>query len=258
MAQDNLLYDWIQIFIYVAAAGLLSYALHHAGHKSASGRMQRLSWLPFLTTLVYGWLVALVHFYGWVPVPLAALLILPCVLVPPLIYRVRWPVENTPPPDIPLFALEETRRTQSEAAASRLLQQFLERYPNAQAFIYRYAVSKPNSVGGLILHSREPLRWLEPTFLEITLDCPFTIQMGKLAEGHEVFQAFVSRPRGEATVITPLPMNDWDSWVAGLRQDLWFDYIQLLDTSPVSHPRSDVLPLQFTHAPLVWQPIQLK
>ena len=179
------------------------------------------------------------------------------MLLPPLTYCVSQSLlpsrENEAPP---LFTIEETCRIKDSISLSYLIRQFLERYPKSRAYIYK--TNYPYSAGGLFLHNCDVMNTPNPTWLEITLDCPFTSKTGVLAEGREVFQAYLARHLREGSIISPLPQDNWTDWLTGLKKKEWFQRIENLDTMQPLHPNMGDLPYQFHEKYSDRQPIDLR
>jgi|GEM_PF-2511294 hypothetical protein len=243
----------VEITILTTFVGTLAFHLDQAGMKSSLSIQKSNGLLPFVSTLLFAFIVTLLHFIAWVPVEYAFLLALPCIFLPPLTYRV-WVQPQTDSP-IPLFSMEENCRILDRAAASSLIRKFLERYPDAGAYLYKSKQS--HTAGGLLLHNKERLFYPKPTFLEITLDCPFTTRPGILAEGREIFRAYLSRPAGDGSIVSFLPQKEWDDWLIGLQKKEWFERIRELDTIKPSLPDLENLPYQFYNNPIEHQSIDL-
>jgi len=242
-----------EIFLLTGLMGLVASSLNQAAFRTAPRGKTTLPWLPWVSTLAFGSLVVLLHYAAWVPVELGALLALPCVLLPPLTYRViRFP-SLSPSPSPPIF--EDKNRIQSIMNSSTAIRRFRERYPHAKAYIYQS--QSPDTTGGILLHNREPLAVPTPTHIEVTLDCPFTARMGHLAEGHEVFRAYLARRHPNGSIISFLPQENWEDWLAGLEKGEWFQRIKELDGIKPTHPHLENRPLQFIESKMDWQSIPL-
>jgi len=137
-----------------------------------------------------------------------------------------------------------------------LPKEFIERYPNAAAYVYKKKL--PHSSGGLFLHNRNRLPVAIPTDLEITLDCPFTTKIGELAFGREVFRAYLARHKKEGSVVALLPQEDWMEWLVGLEARVWMEQIDNLDLLPPNHPSLGGLPYQFSGGIGEWRAISLR
>lgn len=248
----------VEILVLTALAWALAKVLHQAGRKTSNSTLHISSYdslaLDLISAVLYGLLIATTHYIAWVPVELAAILALPCILLPPLIHRVYSKPQE---PISPLFSLEETCRAQDTAFASHMIRQFLERYPQSKTYIYRNKENPPHSAGGLILHNREALATPVPTNLEVILDCPFSPKVGVIVEGKENFQAYLSRPKGTGTVISPLPLNTWEEWLMGMSKREWFDHIEEMKFMKVTHAGNGDIPPILDGKRIVWQDIHL-
>ncbi len=247
------MFSIIEIFVFVNLAGWVAFHLDHAGSKNSFSTKFAPAWLPWLSIFLYAGIVPAVHFIAWVPVEIAAILAFPCILLPPLTYRVI----HHPDTDVrsSLFSMEDNCRIQDRAFASSLIKQFRERYPNSEAYIYKN--KQIYTSGGLLLHNKERLFFPIPTYLEVTLDCPFTTKPGILAEGREVFRAYLSRPTPRGYIVSPMPQGNWEEWLTGLQKKEWFERLRELDTLSPSYPNLKNLPYQFFSAPFEWQTIEL-
>lgn len=197
----------------------------------------------------YSVLTGLAHFWGWVPLPLAAVIASPCIFLPPFIYFIRAvPVVERP---VISLSMEENCRVKDRALNSMLIRQFCERYPDSNVYIYRTGNSY--TVGGLLFHNRERLNAIQTTWLDVTLDCPFSSSMGVLAEGREAFSAYLIRPKEAKTAVYAFPTKDWDEWRAGFTQNDWMERIRSLDALPASHPPLGGHPYQLIEKKYKWQ-----
>lgn len=205
--------------------------------------------LAISALFTYSAVTGLAHFWGWVPLPLAAMIASPCLLLPPLVYFIR-PVQAIEKPAVAL-SMEDDCRIKDRALNSALIRQFCERYPDSRVYIYR--TGNAYSVGGLLLHNRERLNVMQATWLDVTLDCPFTASMGVLAEGRESFSAFFIRPKQSRSAVYTFPTKDWDEWRAGFTQHDWMRRIQSLDDLPAAHPPLGDQPFQLIDKKYPWQ-----
>ncbi|MDP8244533.1 MAG: hypothetical protein P9L94_10670 [Candidatus Hinthialibacter antarcticus] len=232
-----------------ALAGGFIYVVYSAAARSASpGASVN---LPLATgaLLAYSAITGLAHFWGWVPLPLAAVIASPCILLPPFIYFIR-PVAAIEQPAI-VLSMEENCRVKDRALSSTLIRQFCERYPDSNVYIYRTGNSY--TVGGLLFHNRERLNVIQTTWLDVTLDCPFSSTMGVLAEGRESFSAYMIRPKESKTAVYAFPTKDWEEWRAGFTQQDWMERIQNLDALSASHPPLGGHPFQLIEKKYTWQ-----
>ncbi len=197
----------------------------------------------------YSLVTGFAHFCGWVPLPLAAIIASPCVLLPPFLYFIR-PVAAVEQPTVAL-SIEENCRVKDRALNSTLIRQFCERYPDSNVYIYR--TSNAYTVGGLMLHNREQLNVPLTTWLDVTLDCPFSSTMGVLAEGREAFRAYLIRPKNSKTAVYSFSTTDWDEWLAGFTQHDWMEKIKQLDTLPANRPPLGGHPFQLVEKNYQWQ-----
>lgn len=236
-----------------AVVGFASFHLDLAGIRAASPRQRARPWMPICSTVLFAAIVFFARFLGGVPIEIGALLAIPCVLLPPLTYRVTH--FHSVPQSAPLFSMEETCLVLDSAKASVLIRQFLERYPNTRAFLYRNP--KSHSAGGLFLHNRERLSVPLPTYLEVTLNCPFTMRWGVFAEGRETFRAYLNRSKPNGCVIQYLPAQTWDDWLSGLTQREWFERINDLEQAPATHAPTRDLPCQFLETDWSWEILSL-
>ena len=243
--------DGILLAVLILLAGVASHGLNSVAARTARQK-SHVSWLPMVSTAAFAICVLLLHFIAWVPPEMAALLVSPVLLLPPLIYRV---IHIAPPPEKSIFSFEETCLVQDVIFTSELMRQFRKRYPRSKVYLYRTHL--PYKAGGVLLHSKERMPIPEPTHIEVTLDCPFTRKVGVLAEGKEIFSAYLSRRLPSGCVVSPLPHNNWDDWLEGLLKSEWLERIDSLDEAKPPHPDLKNLPYQLVEKPLDWQPIQL-
>ncbi len=248
-------FSFVEIIILTGLAAGLAFYLDEAGSKSSAKAKHHQGWIPWLSVILFSCIVIGAHFLAWVPVVVSSFLALPCVLLPPLTYRVTHPSGTGTTETQSFFSLEENCRIQDRAFSSYLIKQFRDRYPDSKAYIYKG--HWPHSAGGLLLHNKERLFLPRTTYLEITLDCPFTTKVGILAEGREIFKAYLSRPTLRGYVISPMPQSSWEEWLTGLRKKEWFERIKELDTIEPEYPDLNNLPYQFSNNNTEWQPIKL-
>lgn len=236
--------SFAQIVSFAGMMGYASFQLNDIGSKTQNSHVSKNLWIPTVSTFVSVVIILIVHYGAWVPVPIAVVLVSPCVVLPPLIYRVshnlRFTIEKN---EIPLFSIEEVCRIKDNILLSYLVQQFLQRYPNAHAYIYKSGY--PYSSGGIFLHNYETMFTPNPTRLEVTLDCPFTSRTGVLAEGRETFHAYLARHLPDGSIISPLPQSNWNDWLIGLQKKEWFQRIEQLDAMKPQLPNMGDLPYQF-------------
>lgn len=240
--------------IITSAMGLLAYELYRAVHRSLRDSSRNIpAWIPVLSTLVFAVLVGLIHVYGWVPLWLAALLVSPCIFLPPLAYRI---VPQSFSKDNALFTMEDKARIRDNANVSPLIREFLERYPTAEVFVYKNTI--PYSSGGLILFNRERLPTVRTTFMEVVLECPFAAKPGVLAEGRETLYAYLARhqPRGTKAIL--LPPNEWEEWIRGMAYSEWMQHIESLDRIDPEYPTLGHIPICLFEKNLPWQRFSLR
>ncbi len=242
--------EWV---ILTVVMGYVAFLLNDAGLRAAAPKQAQRRWMPIASTVVFSGIMAIATFGAWVPIEISALLASPCIFLPPLSYRASTFHKTKEEPS--LFNLEERCRTLDAAKSSSLIQQFLQRYPYPKVYVYRN--SNSHSAGGLFFHSRERLKVPLTTHLEVTLNCPFTSKVGVMAEGREIFRAYLHRPYPSGSVILDLPHNNWDDWLIGLPQRDWFSRIKELDDREKSHPCIKGLPCQFHESNWTWQAIEL-
>ncbi|MEW6235652.1 MAG: hypothetical protein AB1656_09720 [Candidatus Omnitrophota bacterium] len=241
----------IEIVVFSSMMGYLSFSLDRA--ESKISRKPTDDWIPAAFTLLYLLVLIAIHFAAWVPVVLVALLASPIILLPPLFHRVTARPPSTPPP---FLSIEERCRLHDNLAIPSLPKEFIERYPNASAYVYKKKL--PHTAGGLFLHNRNRLPVAAPTDLEITLDCPFTTKTGELAFGREVFRAYLARHKKEGSIVSFLPQENWGDWLTGLEARVWMERIESLDFMPPNHPCLGGLPYQFIGGIGEWQAISLR
>jgi hypothetical protein len=242
--------EWV---ILTVVMGYVAFLLNEAGIRAATPKQAQRRWMPVASTVAFSGIMALARFGAWVPIEISAVLASPCIFLPPLSYLASTFHRNKEEP--PLFNLEERCRSLDSAQSSLLIKQFLRRYPYPKVYLYRNSYS--HSAGGLLLHSRERLKVPLTTHLEVTLNCPFTSKVGVMAEGREIFRAYLHRPYPSGSVILDLPQNNWDDWLIGLPQKDWFSRIQELDDKEKSLPNINGLPCQFHESNWTWQVIEL-
>ncbi len=241
----------IEIFLFAALSIPFTETLNHT--MAAYAKRPPREGLPRLAASGFILLVVLVHYAAWVPPSLAAILASPLLFLPPLTYFVTSPSATKKTP--PLFTTEETCKMLDNLPFSGLLCEFLERYPKAHAYLYKKKL--PHTSGGLFLHHRERFPVPNPTYLEITLDCPFTTKPGEFALGRETFHAYFSRPHKNGISIHPLPPNTWEEWLTGQTTKEWMTQLEELDELPPSFPHLDNLPYQLHTKMTPWQTFSL-
>lgn len=247
---------WLTGFAFVSlvsAAGLFTWLLHSAAARSANPGAET-PWAMITGAIAaYAAVTGVAHIYAWVPLPLAGAIASPCVLLPSTIFFIR--ATPRPPADPLPLTMEERCRVQENAVHSIIIRMFMQRYPDAQ--IYLYKRNNPYTTGGLLLHNRERLNVLPPTWLDVTLDCPFASKLGVLTEGRESFRAYFFRLKEGGSVIHPLPHDNWEDWLEGLTHRDWMERIQELDNMPTEHPEPGVHPFQIVEARWPWRRFSL-
>lgn len=239
--------DCVSILNLILLAGLIATLLNQASARTA--QTKPIDWLPGVTALLFGSIVALMNFGAYVPVLLGAVMMCPLFLLPPLMYRV---MEPEPAPKPKLFTIEETCKTQDKVYMSKMIKDFRDRYPQSNAYMYR---SNQNyTAGGILLHSKEAVPEVTDTFIEVTLNCPFTLKFGNFAEGKEIFFAYLSRHLKTGSIVSSLPQKNWQTWLEGLTDSEWFERIEALDSMEPTHPCLDDNPCQFTDLSIKWEP----
>lgn len=242
-----LLVEGLSILNISFLVGIISDSLNQASARSA--KTTPVEWLPWATAVLYGTFVAMMHFGAWVPVLIAAVMMFPVFVLPPFIYRVIKPM---PVPKPKLFTIEETCKTQDKVYMSKMIKDFRERYPQSNAYMYRS--TQNHTAGGILLHSKEAVPEMTDTFIEVTLNCPFTLKFGNFAEGKEIFFAYLSKHLKTGTIVSPLPQKFWQTWLEGLTDTEWFERIEALDQMQPTHPCLEDYPCQFTDLSIKWEP----
>lgn len=207
--------------------------------------------LPWGSAIFFGFIVTLMHYGAWVPVAFGTAMMLPLFFLPPLMYRVMATEKPAKPK---LFTMEETCKTQDIVYVSKLIKDFRDRYPNSNAYMYKS--NQNHTAGGILLHSKEKVPEIQNTYIEVTLNCPFTTKSGVFAEGREVFFAYLGRHLETGTIVSPLPQKYWQTWLEGLTDTDWYDRIEALDHMEPTHPCLEDYPCQFTDINLKWEPFQ--
>ncbi len=200
--------------------------------------------------------VVSVHYGAWVPVSLAAGCSSP-LLVFPMVVRwiVEHPIQHFLKREKPIWRLDELSRASESGSRSYLIGLFTERYPKYRAYLYRRDL--PYSVGGILMQNRERLATPRPTYLEVTLDCPFGTKIGSFLEGHEVVLAYLFREQEDGSRIVFLPAQGWDEWIEGMRKLEWFQRIGEVDDLPPRWPILGDLPYPLVANGLEYKRISL-
>ncbi|HOE12869.1 MAG TPA: hypothetical protein PLQ35_02290 [bacterium] len=224
--------------------------------RKASASRWSYSRLGYAGWALYCLTVVSVHYGAWVPVALAAVCSLP-LLVLPMVARwiVEHPAKRFLKREKPVWRLDELSRASECGSRSYLIGLFTERYPKYCAYLYRRNL--PYSVGGILMQNRERLATPRPTYLEVTLDCPFGTKIGTFLEGHEVLQAYLFREQEDGSRIVFLPAQGWDEWIEGMRKLEWFQRIGEVDDLPPRWPILGDLPYPLVANGLEYKRISL-
>ncbi|MBI1388013.1 MAG: hypothetical protein GC154_06155 [bacterium] len=232
-----------------AIAGLGVNRLNRIAARAARRPASRSFDLTLMGVSLFAAVTSLAHLQGWIPLPLAGVLAAPCLFLPMLTLFIHSHPAAAPEPVT--LTLEEDCRVKEAALNSGVIREFFQRYPGARLYIYKR--STMHSAGGLFLHNRDRLPWPETTLLDVTLDCPFAAKMGVLAEGREIFRAYLARPLDRGFACFPLPHQHWDDWLAGLTQRDWMSYIDRLAGAEPTHPHLGDRPCQFVEKTLEYR-----
>ncbi|MFH1738151.1 MAG: hypothetical protein ABIH23_04025 [bacterium] len=212
--------------------------------------------LGLIGWFVHGVAVIAIHYGAWVPVPLVAVYSSPLLVFPMV---ARWIYENPPQYSLrrekSLWRLDEISRAAESSVRSHVIALFRERYPLYRAYVYRRNL--PYSVGGMLLQNRSRLSTPRPTYLEVTLDCPFGTRVGSFLEGHEVVLAYIFREQEDGSRIAFLPAQGWEEWLEGMRKLDWFKKIGEVDRLPPNWPCLGDLPYPLIAEKLEFQRITL-
>ncbi len=245
-------YSCVQILVIAGLMGFLAFYLQQAVTRSTNLTTDLT--FPLLSTIWFGVIIGAVHFPFGVPIIFMAIVASPVIFLPPLTYCVTKPTISEQSPK-PLFSPEETCRLKDNLTLPSLVREFRERYPDAKAYVYKK--DSNHSAGGLFLHNRERLPIPSPTYIEVTLDCPFTHKAGNFAYGREAFRAYLSRHREHGSIVEDLPQQDWEKWLLGLESNEWFKRIERLNEKRPTHPNLGHLPYQLFDKITNWEPITL-
>lgn len=237
-----------------SSIAILTFFAFHVSHSfnylaARSAQAKPVEGLPWGSSIFFGLVVSLMHFGAWVPVAFGTAMMIPLFFLPPLMYRVMSPEQTTKPK---LFTMEETCKTQDVVYMSKMIKDFRERYPNSKAYMYKS--NQNHTAGGIILHSKEKVPEIDDTFIEVTLNCPFTTKSGVFAEGKEIFFAYLGRHVESGSIVSPLPQKHWQTWLEGLTDSEWYDRISALDRMETTHPYLEDYPCQFTDLNIKWEP----
>lgn len=228
-----------------------------AASRSTRGLHKPTPWMPVATTLVFSTFIALLHSTIGIPLLLAGAIVSPVLFLPPLTYRIfhHSSQHTNATRSNTLFSFQESSRIREKAWLHPLIREFMKRYPKACTYVYK--TDQAYSCGGILLHNRERLPVSELTYIEVTLECPFSPKAGILAEGREQFSAYLARHHSEFSSVVQLPQTEFHEWVQGMKSREWMEYLEALDQQEPNHTPLGSRPVQFETRYTKWEAFPL-